>query len=367
MPALLVVAELTLVRDDRRWPARLAALVRPAVVLGLVGCTYLLVRETILGSWAGDYPTWTFAHATMATRGWTMLGATPQWVRLMIWPARLAVEYGPQEIPLRTHADIALIAPAAIVIGAMAVAVLARRRAPAVTFGLSWFAVALFPTSNLLFATGVVVAERTLFLPSVGAMMVVGAVAGRVMAALAGERALWRRMELAAIGLLLAAGLARTALRERDGQSDATLAWRKVQDEPLDYLGHYTYGHLLIANGYVADGEGEMRRALALFSGDPEPYAELGDVYATAHRCDDAVPLFRRALALLPKHPVARLGLAKCLLERGDYVGARSQARIGLSYPYDRDAFRMVEDAGDRGAAAAAIAAAESRRAESRK
>src|SRR6185437_15266729 len=80
MPGLLAAAELTLVRDGRGWRARVNAVARPTFVLGCVAAAYLLVRETVIGSWAGDYPAWTFAHATAATRGWTMLGAVTEWV-----------------------------------------------------------------------------------------------------------------------------------------------------------------------------------------------------------------------------------------------------------------------------------------------
>ena len=42
------------------------------------------------------------------------------------------------------------------------------RRAPVVAFGITWMAVTLFPVANLVVPTGIVLAERTLFLPSVG-------------------------------------------------------------------------------------------------------------------------------------------------------------------------------------------------------
>jgi len=347
LPGLLAVTELTLIDDDGGWATRLAGLGRLFLALALVACAYLLMRESVIGSWAGDYPTWAFAHASAATRGWTMLGAVPDVLRLLLWPTRLAVEYGPQEVPIRVRPDLTLVGPALVLVGAAGAGVRLRRRAPVVTFGVAWLAVTLLPTSNLLFPTGIVLAERTLFLPSVGVVMIGGAVAAWASAALADEPRRWRRAAAAVLVLLLLAGITRAERREREWRTDAELAWHRVQDAPLDYLNHYSYGHLLIANGYLADGEREMQLAMALFPGDPQPFAELGEAYAAAHRCPPAMPLFRHALDLLPKHPTARLGLARCLLEGGDYAAARSQARIGLSYPYEREAFRQVEHAAD--------------------
>ena len=42
-------------------------------------------------------------------------------------------------------------------------------------FGLGWIAIAFSPVANLLFPTGILVAERTLYLPSVGLALAVGA------------------------------------------------------------------------------------------------------------------------------------------------------------------------------------------------
>ena len=48
-------------------------------------------------------------------------------------------------------------------------------RAPMVLFGVAWVAIGLFPVSNVLIPTGITMAERTLFLSSIGAMLAVAA------------------------------------------------------------------------------------------------------------------------------------------------------------------------------------------------
>jgi hypothetical protein len=55
------------------------------------------------------------------------------------------------------------------------------RRAPALAFGLLWLVTALLPVSNVV-PTGVVLAERTLFLASIGFLLAVGAIGERVTA-----------------------------------------------------------------------------------------------------------------------------------------------------------------------------------------
>src|SRR5262249_51793684 len=83
----------------------------------------------------------------------------------------------------------------------------------ALAFGLLWMSIALVPVSNVL-PTGVVLGERTLFLPSVGFVLVVGACAQRALATPA-MAAKWRRRALAeACALLVLLGLLRSAGRQ---------------------------------------------------------------------------------------------------------------------------------------------------------
>ena len=45
---------------------------------------------------------------------------------------------------------------------------------------MGWIAIAFLPVSNLLFSTGVLLAERTLYLPSVGLALAAGAALARL-------------------------------------------------------------------------------------------------------------------------------------------------------------------------------------------
>lgn len=94
-----------------------------------------------------------------------MLGVVPTWLRLLSWPAHLQAEY-PQP-PGGFGFGISQALGAVLVCGAAFVAWRHRRSAPAISFGLLWCTAALFPVSNLI-PTGIVLAERTLYLPSVG-------------------------------------------------------------------------------------------------------------------------------------------------------------------------------------------------------
>lgn len=140
-----------------------------------------------------------------------MLHVVPMWLRLLVWPRHLQVDFAPGEIVSGGAPEAVL--GFAILCGLVAAIVYALRRDRALAFGLLWMAIALLPVSNIL-PTGVVLGERTLFLPSIGFVIAVGAVAQRVLDAPA-MSVKWRRLALGgACSLLVVLALLRSAGRQ---------------------------------------------------------------------------------------------------------------------------------------------------------
>ncbi|MEO8881480.1 MAG: tetratricopeptide repeat protein [Gemmatimonadaceae bacterium] len=111
---------------------------------------------------------------TFAPRFWTMTAAWPLIGRLLIWPSKLRMHYGSDiVIPLTEPTIWAVLSLASAAIIVACAALLARRgdRRPLVS--IAWVAIAFFPASNLLVPTGQLLAERTLYLPSVGMALLV--------------------------------------------------------------------------------------------------------------------------------------------------------------------------------------------------
>ena len=100
---------------------------------------------------------------TMGGRVLTMLKIVPEWARLFVWPAHLRAEYSPREFVASTSFGGAEATGLAIVVLVALTIWTTRRSAPTVAFGLSWMCIALFPVSNVVIPTGILLAERTLF------------------------------------------------------------------------------------------------------------------------------------------------------------------------------------------------------------
>jgi hypothetical protein len=229
----------------------------------------------------------------------------------------------------------------ACVVALVVVAVLARRRWPVPVFGALWAAMALLPVSNLIVPSGVLLAERSLFLPSVGAVLAGGA----VLAALAARKLAWPVGALATT--LVVAGLVRSARRAPVWHDDATLWAVGAAESPNNYFAHYQYGTELFRQGHADAGERELRTAIALEPTDPRLYASLGWRLVGENRCDAATPLFQEGLTRWALSYEARAGLVTCLMRAGDYAGARSLAVVALAHGGHRDFFQHAIAAAD--------------------
>jgi hypothetical protein len=334
-PVLIGAAELLLVDDPRPVSGRLRAL-RPgmllivAVVLG-----YAVLRSHIVGAWAGDRANVVFEHLTPAARRWTMLGVVSEWVRLLLWPAHLVAEYSPPAIRLHRHFEAGLLGNIGLLLALGALLVTSLRRWPVGAFALVWLVVTLLLISNIVVPTGVILAERTLFLPSVGIVILFGAVVERLGAVSWNEFApgagMGRRLAMSAFAAVLVLGLVRSAVRQPVWGSNASLFAQGVRDAPLSYRAHDVYAGQLFEIGDRRDGEKEARIALHLYPHDGILYRDLANEYMRAGLCKPAVPLLKRSIAESTGQSDAHVLLARCLLVEGDTAGARKQILRGVA------------------------------------
>ncbi len=74
--------------------------------------------------------------------------------------------------------------------------------------------------------------------------------------------------------------------------------------------------------GHLAEAESAWRAVLQTHPGDAEAYAHLGLLEARQQRYRQAVPLYRKALAIAPRMPELRLNLGLALFKSGDLKAA---------------------------------------------
>jgi protein O-mannosyl-transferase len=210
LPVLLVVAELT-VLNGATPAARWRAVAPGFVMLGAIAAASIALR------WAAAGPSSLVAIPAADLRGTglggrmlLMLHVVPKWLRLLVWPRHLQVDFAPGEIASGGEVDAVF---GVLILCALAVAVsFGLRRAPVLAFGLLWLTVALLPVANIVPA-GIVLAERTLFVPSIGFLLAVGAAAQRVLASQRLPQRGTRRVLTCGCAILVVLGILRSAGR----------------------------------------------------------------------------------------------------------------------------------------------------------
>ncbi|HET9274678.1 MAG TPA: tetratricopeptide repeat protein, partial [Gemmatimonadales bacterium] len=349
LPGLLLAAEAFLVPGTVR--SKVPLLWRGYALLAGVGGALLLLRRAVLGGEiAGTFTAEALQGVGWGGRALTLLQVVPQWLRLLAWPAHLRSDYSPQEFVASSGLGAAELLGLVLLLGAVLLVWLARRQSPALAFGLTWCALALFPVSNLLIPTGVLIAERALFLPSVG-FLLAGAGAlewvarGRWAAARPG---LVRGAGLAVAALALA-GILRSAERHRVWRNEAFLAARSVQDAPRSFRTQRAYASVLFQLGQRELALEAYRRAseLAPRGNAWQVRNDLARWFRETGEPGPEAEQLRASLEDRPEQEDIRAYLVAAYLALGSYESAAREADSALARGGNQQVFRGLRSLAD--------------------
>jgi len=281
-------------------------------------------------------------HASFWTARLTAVKVIGKFLWLFLWPARLSADYSYNAVPVLGSAAFfwenakALIAVTVCAVAALLAVLLAvrwRTKGKPLLFFLGFFFVAMLPTSNLIIVIGSIMAERFLYLPSVG-------LAGCMIAAIhtsahrssvkwrAAPQAAWVTMVL--ICLVFAA---RTYARNFDWQDERSLWTSTVNAYPESARPHYNLGTALAPiPGRLPDAIAEFEAALRIRPDYPEAHYNLGNAFALMPgRIPDAIVEYEAALQSAPNLAEAHYSLANALSHvPGRLTGAIAEYQAAL-------------------------------------
>jgi protein O-mannosyl-transferase len=340
--ALLGALELTVVRDERPLRTRLAALRPLYLALLAVAVAFVYARSLVLRGFGGDNPHPVWVEIDTGARLLTVVGSlVPEWTRLMLWPARLMADYSPLDIAVHRAFGPMVLPGVAILLGFGVLLALAWRRLPVAAFGLLVVAVTLAPVSNVIFRSGVMLAERTLFLPTLGLLLAAGAALPALLPHLGRTRVLSLACG-ATFALLLAAGAWRSAERQRTWTSTREVFLTMVTDAPLNFRAQFGWGAELFALGLNRQAEQRYRLAMQLYPHYHGVHFDLASRYKAADMHAQAVPLYEEVLRIAPARADARAMLVYSLLKVGRYAEARDHAIRGVRDGESMVVFRIL-------------------------
>lgn len=244
--ALTLPLALALVAGQARTRSPIAAALALLPALAL----YLGARHHALGQLTYDASLGYFQTQSTWVRLLTVCKALPIQARLLVAPVTLSADYSRDAIADASGLEWRVVAGLLLVAAVAAVAVAGRARAPRVALGAALMAVAMLPYLHLT-PLGFLVAERYLYLPSVGFCLAAGAVVVALVGRLGRPGLGW-----AAFGALASLLLLRTADRNLDWRTPLILWERTVETVPQSGFAHANLG----LSAYWA---GQRERAIA--------------------------------------------------------------------------------------------------------
>jgi protein O-mannosyl-transferase len=288
-----------------------------------IGVLYAVVRWTILRPYSDQVQVApVFVGATFAASRLTAVSSFADFARLLLFPLQLRVDYSPGE---RTLVSTPL--DARFVVGTLCLAlwvglgILAWRRGHRLAgAGLCWSLLALLPVANLLFPTGVLVAERTLYLPSAGLAIAMGAWA----------KDLPNRKLLPIVALLFLAGGLRTAFRVPVWTSSERVLESVREDSPRSYVGPMWTASSALAAHHPEDAFNEFHVAASRTTGAPKLLALGADAAFALGRSRVADSLLNELGRICSRCAFYYEFEARAALARGDSSVADS-IRIRMS------------------------------------
>jgi tetratricopeptide (TPR) repeat protein len=266
LPALLVLVTLVHPRAGRSAAAGSAPIAWRSLlsrwplfgVLAAVLAAFLAARYQVLGTLFHRDAAPYIVILPAATRVATAIANFGELVRLLLVPADLAADYGPNVIVPAAVSSVRFWIGLCLAVGALALGTLNLRRGGWITLGIAWAVLAIAVVGNLFFPVGVWVAERTLYLPSVGVSFLAVGAWHRL-----GEGAPRRAQSLlggAAVVLILLGG-ARTWTRNAAWADTEAVFATLAEEHPESFRAQWWMGQALLGMGEIDRGIEWLRLA----------------------------------------------------------------------------------------------------------
>jgi hypothetical protein len=287
----------------------------------------LVMRLIVLGTLGGDPTHPAFKVGSLVAVKGLALGMSLRAFSAVMLPTAAPIDAAPPLQQAIAPSVAQALLGAAIVLAIGVVVLRHFRRPTLVTLSVAIAAAAWAPTSNLLFSSGVVLAGRTLYSPSIGVALLAGVLAAVAMqcrslplrAVIGGAGAAW------IVVAVIVTSRDMAIWRESD-----RIAATIIARQPENFRGHVYSAELARDRKDMPGAVRHYRDAIALFP--KERYLlysagiaalEIADTSAATRWLGDAVDV-------APNHWQARTRLVKVLAARGDTAQARGLLDDGL-------------------------------------
>lgn len=237
---------------------------------------------------------------------------------LLLWPAKLSVDYSPDQITrVNSLADPRALIGLGVVIACCLMIVWLARRSRLTCFTLVMAAIVFAPASNVPFPVGTIMAERLMYLPVLAFCVPVASGIWRL-----NQRTGRSRVAFLVAGLLIAAYSVRTIVRNRDWHGELSLFQSALEVSPRSAMANKNFASALHNLGRNEEAIPLCLKAIEILPAFPDAHYVLGNCYFMTGRREEAIEQYRAAIDLVPRHAAAHTNLGATYHVLGRYSGA---------------------------------------------
>ncbi len=302
LPALLVLLDVTQQRvtlGKQRMGNYLRHTWLLFFVMASAAILYLSIRADVLGSISGLDAGPGLPFLKENHRVLTAFRAWPEYVRLLFFPKDLSADYSPAVIlPVYSVSPMAALG-AFMLIATIVVAALTPRY-PQAGFPAAWFFITILTVSNLLFPIGVVVAERTLYLPSVAAAALFAFACHAYAPRFTRRQGQAATVAFAGIVALMSF---RTIVRNPEWKSTIVVLRSVVRDHPESYHSAWLLADQYWRRGDIRQSAYYWEAAFLLWPRDSQLMSEFANFNIGRRNWKRAIGLLEQSRAMHPWVP----------------------------------------------------------------
>jgi tetratricopeptide (TPR) repeat protein len=252
----------------------------------------------------------------------TMSRVTAHYIKLFVYPFRLAVDYAfePSASLLDPKAWLS-----ACPIAALIALILLCFKTGKTAFLMLWFFAALLPVSGI-FPIKNFIAERYLYIPVMGWC---GA-AGMGFAWLIGRKGVLRILSAAVFTAILCLFILKNNQRNRIWHDEERFFRNMVRVNPLSYKGYSSLGMVYYGRGRLEEAEKALKRSVDIHGAYAISRHNLGCILMERGKEAEALAAFKEVIALDPSFTEAHYQTALLLRNREQISGAERHLRTAL-------------------------------------
>ena len=260
----------------------------------------------------------------------TILFTLFQYARLLVWPHPLTHDYYPFHITPQNFHQLPVVAAIAVYGLLLLVALWGLWKRKPVAYGILFFLLPLLLVANVLFPVGTFMAERFLFMPSVGFCLALAAL-GTGLA----ERFKKATVAVLAVFVLIALGFSvHTLLRNPDWSGNKALFQADISVSPNSAKLRNSLGTVLLTEALqtpdlaqrrklLEEAEQHLKRAIELHPTYYDAILAYGACAFYLEQYDMSVAAYRGAGRLNPQDTKNTTGLALALRYGGEFYANR--------------------------------------------